>query len=70
MSRAGKGTIVVGIWQQDIDVERLKSEVSGLRGVSEVRFDYFNRKLTINYDGTQNTLDRINGKLTRLPRSE
>jgi len=69
MSGEAKGIFVVGIRDGGVDVEGLKRRISGIRGVSDVEFNYLTRKLTITYDGSDHVLDLINSNLDGVTRS-
>ena len=65
------GTYVVGITLDDVDIQQIESEISKIKGVSEVHFNYMTRKLTITHDGAEKTLQQIHHRLlgvTRLPK--
>ena len=59
----GRGIYVVGIRRGDVDIERIRREILRVKGVSDVKFNYLTRKLTVNHDGSQATLDAVNGVL-------
>jgi hypothetical protein len=59
----GRGIYVVGIRRGDVDIERTRREILRVKGVSGVKFNYLTRKLTVNHDGSQTTLDTVKGVL-------
>jgi copper chaperone CopZ len=56
----GRGIYVVGIRQENVGIEALTQKILRMDGVSEVEFNYLTRKLTVNHDGSQETVDAIN----------
>lgn len=68
MSGETKGTLVVGLRQENLKVERLKDDISSIPGVSIVSFNYLTYKLTVAHDGTSETISRIEKLLEGLKR--
>lgn len=67
MSRV-RATYVVGIAQDVTEIQHIQSQISAIKGVADVHFNYLTRRLTISYDGAPKTLAQIDGKLQGLTR--
>jgi len=66
-----RATYVVGISEQAKNIRQVESDISKIKGVFRVDFNYLTRKLTIVHDGANETVERINQRLvgiTRVPR--
>jgi hypothetical protein len=70
MSNRSNGIIVVGLRQDDTDIEDLKDQIASIPGVSGVDFNYLTFKLTVAHDGEAKTISRIEARLEGLRRMD